>query len=69
MPARQAGIGQGIIVVLAGFLPILALAALVPAVPRIMDNFANVPCAQTCVPLAVTALGLMIALFSPLMVG
>lgn len=64
---QQAGIGQGILVVLAGFLPILAIVALAPAVPRIMAQFADVPGAATLVPLLVTAPGLMIALTSPLM--
>jgi MFS family permease len=64
---QQAGIGQGILVVLAGFLPILAIVALAPAVPRIMAEFGAVPGAATLVPLLVTAPGLMIALTSPLM--
>ncbi|MCY1671369.1 MFS transporter [Novosphingobium sp. SL115] len=65
--AKGAGAGQGIVVVLAGFLPILAIVALAPAVPRMVEHFADYPAAQTLVPLAVTAPGLMIALFSPLM--
>ncbi|CDO37948.1 Major facilitator superfamily MFS_1 [Novosphingobium sp. KN65.2] len=64
---KRAGAGQGIVVVLAGFLPILAIVALAPVVPRMIEQFASVPGATTLVPLAVTAPGLMIALFSPLM--
>jgi MFS family permease len=64
---RTAGAGQGVVVVLAGFLPILAIVALSPVVPRMVEQFASVPGARTIVPLAVTAPGLMIALFSPLM--
>ncbi|WP_343617323.1 MFS transporter [Novosphingobium sp.] len=66
-PPRSAGAGQGIVVVLAGFLPILAIVCLSPVVPRMVEHFASVPGATTLVPLAVTAPGLMIALFSPLM--
>jgi len=64
---RKAGLGQGLMVVLAGFLPILAIVALSPAVPRIAQHFAEVPNAGTLIPLIVTAPGLMIALFSPVM--
>ncbi|TWB40605.1 MFS transporter [Nitrospirillum pindoramense] len=64
---RQAGVGQGVLVVLAGFLPILAIVALSPAVPKIMERFGAVPGVGTLVPLLVTAPGLMIALTSPLM--
>lgn len=66
-PARQAGVAQGLVVVLAAFLPVLAIVSLAPAVPSIIGAFADVPGATTLVPLAVTAPGLMIALFSPLM--
>ncbi|QNE07465.1 MFS transporter [Croceicoccus marinus] len=66
-PAMEAGVPQGLIIVLAGFLPVLAIVSLAPAVPSIIAAFADVPGATTWVPLAVTAPGLMIALFSPLM--
>ena len=66
-PAPVAGLAQGILVILAGFLPILAIVALTPVVPAMVGHFAGGPSASTLVPLAVTAPGLMIALFSPLM--
>lgn len=66
-PRPVAGPAQGVLVILAGFLPILAIVALTPAVPRMVAHFASTPGATTLVPLAVTAPGLMIALFSPLM--
>src|SRR5438094_701209 len=65
--ARRAGPAQGVVVVAAAFLPILAIVALSPAVPTLMQRFADVPGATTLVPLIVTAPGLMIALFAPLM--
>lgn len=64
---RRAGLPQGIVVVIASFLPILAIVALAPAVPRMMEHFAGVPGAGLWVPLAVTAPGLMVALLSPAM--
>ncbi|WDF71757.1 MFS transporter [Novosphingobium sp. KACC 22771] len=64
---RRAGLPQGIVVVIASFLPILAIVALAPAVPRMMEHFAGVPGASLWVPLAVTAPGLMVALLSPAM--
>lgn len=66
-PTRLAGIPQGVIIILAGFLPVLAIVSLAPAVPSIIGAFADVPGAMTLVPLAVTAPGLMIAIFAPLM--
>ncbi len=53
------------LIILAGFLPILAIVALTPAVSPMVAHFG--PSAMTLVPLAVTAPGLMIALFSPFM--
>lgn len=67
LPVRRAGIVQGLVIVLAGFLPVLAIVSLAPAVPSIIAAFSGTRNATTLVPLAVTAPGLMIALFSPLM--
>lgn len=64
---RIAGPGQGVLIILAGFLPILAIVALAPVVPRMIEHFAAVPGAHTLIPLAVTAPGLMIALLAPAM--
>lgn len=63
---RRAGAGQGLVLVIIAFLPILAIVSLAPSVPKIMDHFAGVPNAHTWVPLMVTAPGLMIALLAPL---
>lgn len=64
---QQAGVAQGLVVILAAFLPILAIVSLAPAVPSVIAAFSHVPGSATLVPLAVTAPGLMIAIFSPLM--
>ena len=65
--SQKAGIGQGIVVVVAAFLPIAAIVSMAPAVPRILQHFSSVPNADTWVPLLVTAPGIMIALCSPIM--
>lgn len=63
--ARRPGIPQGLTVIIAGFLPILAIVSLFPAVPAIIDHFAAVdPLAQTKVPAMVSAPGLTIALIA-----
>lgn len=59
---RKPGIPQGITVVAAGFLPILAIVSLFPAIPAIIAHFASDPQAAIKVPSAVAAPGLTIAL-------
>ena len=59
---RQPGIPQGIVVILAGFLPILAIVSMFPAVGAMIGHFAPTdPNAATKVPSMVTAPGLAIA--------
>jgi MFS family permease len=65
-PLRQAGYGQAAVLVIAAFLPILAIVSLAPAVPSILDHFKDEPNALLLVPMMVSAPGLMIALLSPL---
>jgi MFS family permease len=62
---RQPGIGQGLTVIAAGFLPILAIVTLFPAVPAIIDHFSADPSAGWKVPAMVSAPGLAIALLAP----
>ncbi|MEO9132634.1 MAG: MFS transporter [Sphingomonas sp.] len=63
--ARQAGAPQGLTLAVAGFLPVLSILSLAPAVPGILKHFAGVAHAETLVPLMVTAPGLMVALLAP----
>lgn len=67
-----AGLAQGLTVIIAGFLPILAIVTMFPAIPAIIGHFAPTdPTAPTKVPSMVTAPGLTIALvamFAGLMV-
>jgi MFS family permease len=59
---RRAGIGQGIVLVTAAFLPALAIISLVSAVPTIIDHFHASPRVGLRVPLLVSAPGLTVAL-------
>lgn len=59
---RQPGIPQGMVVILAGFLPVLAIVSMFPAVGAMIGHFAPTdPNAATKVPSMVTAPGLAIA--------
>ncbi len=62
---RQAGIPQGITVILTAFLPILAIVSMFPAVGAMIGHFAPTnPNAATIVPSMVTAPGLTIAIMA-----
>jgi len=56
---------QGVIVVLAAFLPIIAIVAMGPAVPSMIQHFANDPDARAKVPAMIGAPGLAMALLAP----
>ena len=62
---RKAGIPQGLTVILTGFLPILAIVSMFPAVGAMIGHFAPTdPNAATKVPSMVTAPGLSIAVIA-----
>lgn len=61
----RAGVAQGLTVVIAGFLPMIAIVSMFPAVPSIIDHFHDDPTAGWKVPWMVTAPGLAIAVISP----
>jgi MFS family permease len=56
---------QGIIVVIAAFLPIIAITAMGPAVPALIKYFAENPEARRLVPAMIGAPGLAMAIFAP----
>lgn len=56
---------QGIIVVIAAFLPIFAIVAMGPAVPTMIEHFASDPEARGKVPAMIGAPGLAMALLAP----
>ena len=66
VPARSAGAAQGVTIAITGFLPVMAIVSLAPAIPTLMKHFVGEPYAATLVPLMVTAPGALVALLSPL---
>lgn len=65
---QKAGIPQGATIVLAGFLPILAIVTLTAAVPSIIGRFGDeIDNVGLLVPVIVSAPGLSIAIFAPVM--
>lgn len=56
---------QGIIIILAGFLPMIAIVAMGPAVPTLIRHFANDPDARAQVPALIGAPGLAMAVLGP----
>lgn len=60
-----AGWRQGLTLAFAGFLPILSILSLAPAIPTIIAHFKDVPNAAFLVPLMATTPGLMVALLAP----
>lgn len=62
----QAGTKQGVVLLLAAVMPTMAIASLVPALPLLMREFADVAGGQFLVPMALTIPALCVALFSPL---
>ena len=59
---RRPGIGQGLTVIIAGFLPLLAIVSMFPAVPAMIRHFSADPAASWKVPAMVSAPGLSIAI-------
>jgi MFS family permease len=56
---------QGAIMVIAGFLPIIAIVSMFPVVPSLIGHFASDPDAKVKVPLMVAAPGLTMAVLAP----
>lgn len=62
---RQADWRQGWILVISGFLPVMAIIALAPTLPTLLGHFRDIPNAGLMVPLLITAPSACIALFAP----
>jgi len=62
---RRADWRQGWILVISGFLPVMAIIALAPTLPTLLGHFRDVPNAALMVPLLITAPSACIALFAP----
>lgn len=64
---RQADAARGAVVILANFLPILAIMSVAPAIPSIVRHFGQIPNGEVMIPLMVSAPGIGVALLSPFM--
>ena len=62
---RRAGFWQALIVILINQLPMMAIVALMPALPTLMEHFRNVSNRDLLVPMILTAPGLCIAIIAP----
>ncbi len=62
---RRAGFAQGLVIIVIGLLPMMAIVTLMPIVPALVQRFQHVPNIQTWAPLVLSAPGLCVALFSP----
>ncbi len=62
VPVRKAGAGQAWVLIFAMFLPIMAIVALAPALPTLMERFKDVAHAASVVPMLLTVPSLCIAL-------
>lgn len=62
---HQAGVLQAVLAMLISSLPLLSFAALPPAMPRLVQHFANTPGVTLLVPMIATAPAVCIALLAP----
>jgi MFS family permease len=63
---QKAGPAQAWVLIFAMFLPIMAIVALAPALPTLLDHFKDVPNATAFVPMLLTVPALCIAIFGAL---
>ena len=67
MPASQTATAKhGVVLLIAAVLPVMAIVSLVPVMPLLLVEFADVPGSKFLVPIALTIPALCVALFSPL---
>ncbi len=57
---------QGIVLMLAAVLPVMAIVSLVPVLPILLEEFATTEGSEVLVPIAITIPALCVAIFSPL---
>ncbi|MEL0212628.1 MAG: MFS transporter, partial [Novosphingobium sp.] len=62
---QTAGIAQGLVILAASVMPIMAIISLVPVLPLLMHEFAPVAGSEFLVPMALTIPALCVAVFSP----
>lgn len=56
---------KGITLLAAQILPVMAIVSLFPAIPKLMQQFGNIPHAALLVPMILTVPSLMVAIFAP----
>ena len=64
--ANKASTAQGIVLMFAAVLPVMAVVSLVPILPLLLEEFAAVRGSEFLVPIAITVPALCVAIFSPL---
>jgi len=64
--SRQAGLAQGIVLIILASMPTMAIVTLVPNLPQLFKRFHDVPGSDFLVPMIITLPSLCIAIFSPL---
>ena len=62
---RQAGLAQGIVLIILASLPTMAIVSLVPNLPQLFAHFHDVAGSEFLVPMIITMPSLCIALFAP----
>ena len=58
---RPAGLPQDLVIIAIGLLPMMAILALMPIVPALVQNFQHIPGIQTLAPLVLAAPGFCVA--------
>lgn len=61
-----ASTSQGVVLMLAAVLPVMAVVSLVPVLPLLLEEFAGIQGSEFLVPIAITVPALCVAVFSPL---
>lgn len=64
-PTRQATSLHGVLIVFAAVMPVMAIISLVPVIPLLEKEFAEIPGSEFLVPIALTVPALCLAVFSP----
>lgn len=63
---QDAGTRHGVVLLIASVMPVMAIISLVPVLPLLLREFADMPGANVLVPVMMTVPALCVALFSPI---
>src|SRR5262245_27090509 len=64
-PRLRGEFGKGVTLIIAQTMPLFAIVALLPAIPKLFQQFGGYPNAPLLIPMIVTAPSLCIAIFAP----